>query len=106
MGTKFEDFFKEIEDEAIADGPEATQQLDNLKLFFKKELYKLENDMSSATYAFVFSGKNWRTDSANEWDMDVVELDGTEKVIGHRQIDGAICKILQTGTGKIIAITK
>lgn len=62
--------------------------------------------MSSATYAFVFSGKNWRTATANEWDMDIVELEGTEKVIGHRQIDGAICKILQTKSGKIIAITK
>lgn len=63
--------------------------------------------MSSATYAFVFSGKSdWRKSIADDWELDVVELDGTEKVVGHRQIDGSICKILETSEGNLIAITK
>lgn len=63
--------------------------------------------MSDATYAFVFSGnKDWRKSVADDWELDVVELDGTEKVVGHRQIDGSICKILQSNSGKLIAITK
>ena len=45
----------------------------------------------SATYAFVFSGSgDWKTSIADDWDLDVVELEGNEKVIGHRQIDGSI----------------
>lgn len=63
--------------------------------------------MSSATYAFVFNGNDdWRKSIADDWDLDVVELDGTEKVVGHRQIDGSICKILETSDGTLIAITK
>jgi len=61
--------------------------------------------MSSATYAFVFNGSNdWRKSVADDWDLDVVELEGTEKVLGHRKIDGAICKIVQTSNGNIVAI--
>lgn len=107
MSTKFEDFMNEIEAEAIAAGPSAVYELECCKEFFRSERIRLENKMSNATYAFVFSGKkDWRTSSADDWDMDVVELDGNEKVIGHRQIDGAICKVLQTASGKLIAITK
>lgn len=63
--------------------------------------------MSSATYAFVFSGNNdWRKSSPDDWELSVVELEGNEKVVGHRQIDGAICKILQSSDGKLLAITK
>jgi len=63
--------------------------------------------MSSATYAFVFSGTDdWKKSVADDWNLDLVELDGTEKVVGHRQIDGSICKILQAEDGKLIAITK
>lgn len=63
--------------------------------------------MSSATYAFVFSGSNdWRKSSPDDWELSVVEIEGNEKVVGHRQIDGAICKILQAPDGKLIAITK
>ena len=61
----------------------------------------------SATYAFVLNGSNdWRKSEVDQWDLDVVELDGTEKVLGHRQIDGSICKILQTSDGKFLAITR
>lgn len=63
--------------------------------------------MSSATYAFVFSGSDdWRKSVADDWDLDVVELDGTEKVLGHRQIDGSICKIVQASNGNIVALSK
>jgi hypothetical protein len=63
--------------------------------------------MSSATYAFVFSGSgDWKVSKADEWDFDLVELDGNESIIGHRKIDGSICKVLQTSEGKLVAITK
>ena len=61
----------------------------------------------SATYAFVYRGEeDWRVSVADDWDLDVVELDGSEKVIGHRQVDGSICKVLKTADGTILAITK
>ena len=60
----------------------------------------------SATYAFVLSGSDWRKSVVDDWDLDVVELDGTEQVVGHRQLDGSICKILKTADGKFLAITK
>lgn len=61
----------------------------------------------SATYAFVFNGSGeWKTSIADDWDLDVVSFEGDEKTIGHRQIDGAICKIIQTKEGKIIALSK
>ena len=61
----------------------------------------------SATYAFVFTGAgDWKKSIADDWDLDVVELEGDEKVVGHRQIDGSICKIVQTAEGKLIAISR
>lgn len=63
--------------------------------------------MSNATYAFVFNGSDdWRVSSAEEWDLDVVEIEGNEKTVGHKKIDGSICKILQTTDGKLIALSK
>lgn len=63
--------------------------------------------MSSATYAFVFNGgDDWRVSGADDWDLDVVELTGNEKTLGHKKIDGSICKILQTDDGKLVAVTK
>jgi len=71
-----------------------------------KILHLLENTMS-ATYAFVFNGAgDWKKSIADDWDLDVVELEGNEKVIGHRQIDGSICKSVQNQDGKLIAISK
>ena len=63
--------------------------------------------MSSATYAFVFSGSDdWRKSVADDWDLSVIELSGKEKVLGHRQIDGAICKVIKNDEGQIIALSK
>lgn len=59
-----------------------------------------------STYAFVFIGNDWRKSTEDDWDISIVELDGTEKVLGHRQIDGSICKVLQSSNGKIVAFTK
>lgn len=110
MSTSFKDFMQEIEDEAAADGEEAIQELKDLRSYFENERNKIVlfgDKMSSATYAFVFNGENdWRKSIADDWDLDVVELDGTEKVVGHRQIDGSICKVMQTADGKLIAITR
>lgn len=63
--------------------------------------------MSNATYAFVLnSNDDWRHAAADDWDLDVVELEGNEKTVGHRQLDGSICKVLKTADGKFVAITK
>lgn len=62
--------------------------------------------MIGTTYAFVLNGNDWRKSEVDDWELDVVQLDGTEKVVGHRQIDGSICKILQNSEGKFLAITK
>jgi hypothetical protein len=62
--------------------------------------------MNSATYAFVLNGSDWRKAVEDDWDIDVIELSGNEKVLGHRQIDGSICKVLQTSGGQIVAISK
>jgi hypothetical protein len=67
----------------------------------------LGEKMSNATYAFVFNGSvDWRKSIADDWDLDVIELEGNEKVVGHRQIDGSICKVLQSSDGRIVAVTK
>ena len=61
----------------------------------------------SALCAFVFQGSgDWKVSDVDDWAMDVVELDGNEKTMGHRKIDGAICKVLQTQDNKLVAITK
>lgn len=63
--------------------------------------------MSNATYAFVLTGSdNWRTSVADDWELDVVELEGNEKTVGHKKLDGSICKILQVSNGKVVALTK
>lgn len=38
MSTKFSDFMKEIEEEARAEGPEAIDELEALKKFFREKL--------------------------------------------------------------------
>jgi len=63
--------------------------------------------MSTSTYAFVFSGDdNWQMSVPDNWDIALIELDGTEKVLGHRKIDGAICKVMKTHDGKLVALSK
>jgi hypothetical protein len=62
--------------------------------------------MSTATYAFVFRGEcYWKVSSPDDWELDVVELSGQEQVVGHKQIDGSICKVLETPEGELVAIT-
>lgn len=63
--------------------------------------------MSNALAAFVLSGNtDWRQSEAEDWDLDYVELEGNEKVVGHRQIDGSICKIVRTSDGRFVGLTK
>jgi hypothetical protein len=64
-----------------------------------------EVKMSDVTYAFVFNGSDWRKSVDDDWDTSIVELSEQDKVLGHRQIDGVICKVLKISDGKIIAIT-
>lgn len=61
----------------------------------------------NAVKAFIFNGSgDWKISVADDWDFDVVELEGNEKVVGHHKIDGSICKVLQSDNGKLIAISK
>jgi hypothetical protein len=118
MGTKFSDFMLEIENDARAEGPAAVRELHLLQKYYSqrrrdvlaggmdKPVCFSENKMS-ATYAFVFNGTgDWKKSIADDWDLDVIELEGDEKTVGHRQIDGSICKIVQTSDGKLVAISK
>lgn len=118
MSTDFAKFMQDIEDEAQAEGPEAMEELRLFQKYYSKvrrnfltggmdkPVALLENKMS-ATYAFVFNGSgDWKMSTADDWDLDVIELEGNEKVLGHRQIDGSICKILQTSNGKLVALSK
>lgn len=58
-------------------------------------------------YVFVFNGSgDWKISPGGDWDLQFVELDGTEKVIGHHKIDGSICKVIKTADDKIVALTK
>lgn len=62
--------------------------------------------MSNATYAFILNGcDDWKFSGPEDWDWDIVELEGNEKVIGHHRIDGRAYKVLQAGD-KVVAITK
>jgi len=65
--------------------------------------------MSTATYAFVFNGSDlsdWKFSDPDDWDLDIIDLEGTEKVLGHHRIDGSICKVVRTTDGKLVAISK
>jgi hypothetical protein len=42
MGTKFSDFMKEIEQEAVAEGPEAVEELCLMRKHFAEQLNKPE----------------------------------------------------------------
>ena len=62
---------------------------------------------NSAAYAFVYSGSdNWQKSHIDDWNFKTVELSGTEKHLGYRKFDGAICRVLKTVDGSLIAITK
>jgi len=62
--------------------------------------------MSNATYAFILnSSSNWKQSTVDDWEWNIVELEGNEKVIGHHRIDGMTYKVLQVGN-QIVAVTK
>lgn len=62
---------------------------------------------SNFSSCFVLNGtSDWKKSSVDDWDLDVIEINGSEKLLGHKQLDGAIFKILQTVDDKIVAITK
>lgn len=57
--------------------------------------------------AFVLvDAVDWRNSDPDHWNLESIELDGSEKLVGHRQIDGSICKVFVTVNNKYIAITK
>lgn len=51
------------------------------------------------------SNDNWKIAYEDNWELDILELDGTEKLLGHRRIDGSIYKILNKDN-KILATLK
>lgn len=68
--------------------------------------YLEEADMNYV-YAFVYNGDdNWKVSSIDDWDFDNIELDGTEKVVGHKKLDGSICKVFRADSGRLIAVVK
>ncbi len=63
--------------------------------------------MSAGTVVFVLSGStDWKKSLVDSWQLDCIELDGSEQVLGHRQLDGSIVKVLKTSDGKLIALAK
>lgn len=116
--STFASFMQEIEEEARSEGPEAVEELRLLQKYYSElrrdfltsgmdKLDCFSENKMSATYAFVFNGSgDWKKSIADDWDLDVIELEGDEKVLGHRQIDGSICKIIQTSDGKLVALSK
>lgn len=63
--------------------------------------------MSGVAYAFVYKGSGeWKVSSPDEWDLDITSIDGDEKILGHHKIDEAICKVVQSKDGTIIALSK
>lgn len=63
--------------------------------------------MSSGEMVFVFNGKNnWKTSNGEDWDLISMELEGNEKVLGHKKIDGMIFKIIESSDKKIVALSK
>lgn len=54
---------------------------------------------------FILDSKiDWRRSLPDDWNSSYIELSGDEKFLGHKQIDGAICKIYQLADNRIIAI--
>lgn len=67
----------------------------------------LEEADMNYVYAFVYNGdENWKVSSIDDWDFDNIELDGTERAVGHRKFDGSICKVFRDNSGRVIAIVK
>jgi len=63
--------------------------------------------MSQATYAFVYYGSNdWKISSPEDWNLEVIDLEGSEEVLGHRRIDGSVCKVFRASDGRLVALTK
>ena len=61
----------------------------------------------NACAAFVFRGEgDWKIASVDDWELDTISINGNEKVLGHRKIDNAICKIIKLSDGQVVAITK
>jgi hypothetical protein len=61
----------------------------------------------NATYAFVLvNDTDWRLSTAEDYDWQIIELEGTEKTLGHHKIDGSVYRIVRTSDEKVVAITK
>jgi len=80
------------------------KSIDSGKNYHREYLKEIE---MNCVHAFVYKGNdNWKISPIEDWDFDLIELDGSEMTLGHRQLDGSICKIVQGPIGQIIAIIK
>ena len=69
--------------------------------FITKELdNKQENNMNIVQAFVLRSDDNWVVADSDLWELEPVEITGTEKVIGHRKIDGLIYKVIKTPDNK------
>jgi hypothetical protein len=61
----------------------------------------------NATYAFVLvNDTDWRLSTVDDWDWSIIEIEGTEKTLGHHKIDGSVYKVVRTSDDQVVAITK
>jgi|HubBroStandDraft_2_1064218.scaffolds.fasta_scaffold1204298_1 hypothetical protein len=61
----------------------------------------------NATYAFVLTNEvDWKLSTVDDWDWSIIEIEGTEKTLGHHRIDGKVYKVLRTSDDQVVAITK
>ena len=87
---------------------------DSLECFYPSKAATVEGiviiaSLSHCAFCSCFvlkSSDHWKTASVDDWELDIVEIYGDEKILGHRAIDGAICKVLQNKDNKIVALTK
>jgi hypothetical protein len=58
----------------------------------------------NATFAFVLNAEqDWKLANEDAWDWNTIELDGSEEVLGHRKIEGAVFRIVKV-EDKIAAV--
>jgi len=61
----------------------------------------------NTAYAFIYAGNiDWKKSDVDDWNFDLVEINGDEKLLGHRNIDNNICKVVQSSDGKILGLLK
>jgi hypothetical protein len=59
---------------------------------------------SISGYAYALTGEStWRTAEDDDWDTVLINASGRQ--VGHRYIDGVLCKVYQCGGSRYYAVT-